>query len=101
MSRFLEAIGIHAMTNREALMEELDALDDEAFLRVMFGEQYSRKNGINLFMLLDGMVCEKCKAAHGGKCSYDENNPDSCTFDIKAWISQPYTHERLLPEVTA
>ena len=28
MSKFLEMLGIHAMTNREALMEELDALDD-------------------------------------------------------------------------
>ncbi|MBR6905982.1 MAG: hypothetical protein IKN33_03415 [Selenomonadaceae bacterium] len=31
MSKFLEAIGIHAMTNREALMEELDLVTDAAF----------------------------------------------------------------------
>lgn len=101
MGKFLESIGLHAMTNREALMEELDALDDDTFLCVMFGEQYSRKKGINLFMLLDGMTCEDCKASHGGECAYVEGKPDSCTFDIKAWISQPCTHERLLPEVTA
>ena len=101
MGKFLEAIGLHAMTNREALMEELDALDDDAFLCAMFGEQYSRKKGINLFMLLDGMTCEDCKAAHGGECAYVEGKPDSCICDLNTWISQPCRRERLLPEVTA
>lgn len=35
MSKFLEAIGLHAMTNREALMEELDQVTDEAFPRYL------------------------------------------------------------------
>lgn len=33
MSRLLEIIGIHALTNREAIMEELDALSDEQFAK--------------------------------------------------------------------
>ena len=31
MSRLLELIGLHVLTNREAIMEELDALSDEEF----------------------------------------------------------------------
>lgn len=31
MSRLLEIIGLHVLTNREAIMEELDALPDEQF----------------------------------------------------------------------
>ena len=31
MSRLLELIGLHVLTNREAIMEELDELSDEQF----------------------------------------------------------------------
>ena len=33
MSRLLEIIGLHVLTNREAIMEELDALSDEQFVK--------------------------------------------------------------------
>ena len=33
VSRLLEIIGLHVLTNREAIMEELDALSDEQFAK--------------------------------------------------------------------
>ncbi|MBQ3478201.1 MAG: hypothetical protein IJH25_08525 [Clostridia bacterium] len=33
MSRLLEIIGLHVLTNREAIMEELDGLSDEQFAK--------------------------------------------------------------------
>ena len=35
MGKFLEFIGLRIMTNREALMEELDQVTDEAFPRYL------------------------------------------------------------------
>ena len=94
MSKFLEAIGIHAMTNREALMEELDALDDATFEYMVLSRQS------DLPEILESAKCRDCKKEHGGKCPLDDDD-DACVLKLNDWLSQPCTHERLLPEVTA
>ena len=80
----LNAIGIRAMTNREALMEELDALPDGAFERAMDNIELSDK--------LSLMMCEDCKEDHGGQCL--EENCERRISD--GWLSEPCRHERLI-----
>lgn len=94
MGTFLEAIGIHAMTNREALMEELDALDDEAFEHMILSRQS------DLPEMLEGIKCNDCLEQHNGKCPAPGDD-DRCVITLPEWFSQPCRHEKLISEVTA
>lgn len=87
----LNAIGIRAMTNREALMEELDAIPDDTFEDVL--------DAINIGTALQVALCDDCKAIHGGVCPLE--NDEKCPHRLKDWLSKPCRHERLLkfPEV--
>ena len=86
MSRFLEAIGLHVMTNREALMEELDALDDEAFEKAL--------DSVSISDQLGNAMCADCEATHGGKCPYESD--DECPHRLKDWLSQPCRRKQLI-----
>ena len=87
----LNAIGIRAMTNREAMMEELDAIPDSIFEEVL--------DTINIGMALGNAMCDDCKAIHGGVCPLQDD--EKCEHRLKDWLSKPCRHERLLkmPEV--
>lgn len=93
MSKFLEAIGLHAMTNREALMEELDAVDDATF------ELLVLDSGTELPETLYAIMCSECRKQHGGNCPAPSDDP--CAITMAEWLSQPCRRERLLPEVKA
>ena len=93
MGRGLEAIGIHAMTNREAFIEELDAMTDSEFDHFVAHTRFDAD--------LDRSCCLDCKAAHGGECIHQEDNADCKDYKRVCWWSKPCRHERLLPEVTA
>lgn len=86
MSRFIEFLGLHAMTNREALLEELGELDDAAFVRVVFGD------GAGLRETLEGVMCGDCEMNGMGE------RPDcvTCGRELTDWLSEPCRHERLL-----
>lgn len=94
MSKFLEMLGIHAMTNREALMEELDALDDTTLDYMVLSRQS------DLPEILESAKCRDCKKEHGGKCPAPGDD-DPCVISLADWLSQPYQCERLIPEVKA
>jgi len=84
MSKFLEMIGVHALTNREALMEELDALPDAAFEAAF--------DTIDIAEQLSLKMCEDCKSDHGGKCH--QKNCQRRLHD--GWLSEPCRHEQLI-----
>lgn len=94
MSKFLEAIGIHVQTNREALMEELDELDNETF------ELMVLDCNSHLPDTLESIKCGECKEKHGGKCPAPGDD-DPCVISLADWLSQPCQCERLIPEVKA
>jgi hypothetical protein len=94
VSKFLEMIGLHALTNREALMEELDALNNDTFERMIL----SRES--DLPEVLEQIKCDDCKKQHGGKCpAPDDDTP--CVITLSEWMSQPCEHESLISEVKA
>ena len=96
MTKVLEAIVLHAMTNREALMEELDDMTDEAFNEFLNGHPIADQK-------LEAICCAECKSRHDGKCPRHDDDDGRCSdyFNRIEWLSQPCTRERLLPEVTA
>lgn len=88
----LNAIGIRAMSNREALMEELDAMPDPVFVDVL--------NAVNIGDSLRDAMCDDCKAIHGGVCPLQ--NDEDCEHRLWEWLKKPCRHDRLIkiPEVT-
>lgn len=92
MSKFLEMIGLHALTNREALMEELDALNDDTFDRMIL----SRES--DLPEVLGEFKCQDCKKKHGGNCPASGDD-DPCVTSMAEWLSQTCEHESLISEV--
>lgn len=90
MSKILEALGIHALTNREALMEDLDELDNRTFEYLVLSCMSCLTEHIHKAM------CDDCKDQHGGECP----NPDdsTCPTTITDWLSMTCTHESLIPE---
>lgn len=92
MGKFLEMIGVHALTNREALMEELDALNNDTFYRMIL----SRES--DLPEVLDKFKCQDCQKRHGGKCPAPGDD-DPCVTSTAEWLSQTCEHESLISEV--
>lgn len=92
MSRILETIGIHAMTNREAIIEELEAMSDTDFDRFI-------KNVAGIGDHICEILCTKCKAKHDGHppCEFDDN-ADCGEFDQVRWWSQPNTEDLNIKE---
>lgn len=81
----LDFIGVQAISNRDALMEELDALPDTAFEKAM--------NSVDIADKLSHMMCADCKADHGGKCI----NDGECKRRLSdGWLSEPCRHEQLI-----
>ena len=91
MEKLLEFIGVCAMTNRDALMEELSALDNDTFERMIL----SRKS--DLPEVLEKIKCDDCKKQHGGQCPVPDDN--ACATSMNEWLSQTCEHESLLLEV--
>lgn len=94
MEKFLEFIGLRAMTNRDVLMEELDTLNNDSFERMVL----SRKS--DLPEVLAKIKCDDCKKQHGGKCLAPGDN-DPCITSMDEWLSQTCEHESLILEVPA
>lgn len=92
MSNFLEFLGIHAMTNREALMEELDALDNEDFERLVLDCNSPLPEALNT------IKCNECKRRHDGKCPAPGDD-DECIVTMDSWLSETCYGESLLSEV--
>ena len=90
MGKLLEAIGVHTLTNREALMEELDKLDDETFVYMVLSRMSDLPENI------EDARCQDCKAEHGGLCVNLDDEP--CPISTAEWLSMPCTHERLIKE---
>ena len=68
------------MTNREKLMEELAALDNDAFVFVVLSRNASVPEDIQAFVCLD------CKAEYGGHCP-DPDGP--CALSMEDWLDRP------------
>lgn len=89
MSKFLEWLGVRAMTNREVLMDDLDRLDDATFVRVIVNDDLSE--------LLDGIRCRECRQCHGGTCPQTlGGRDDNCLYTLEDWLAQPCKHEHLI-----
>lgn len=89
MSKFLEWLGVRAMTNREVLMDDLDRLDDATFVRVIV-------NG-DLSEMLDGIRCRECYQCYGGTCPQTlGSRDDNCPYTLEDWLSQPCKHDHLI-----
>ena len=87
MSKFLEWLGLHVMTNREALIEELVGLSDAEFAHMIMGGNSALPG-----MLMRAM-CRDCKAGSDGACPHPNGG---CTRTIDEWFAEPCMHERLL-----
>ena len=85
--KLLTLIGLPAMTNREALMHDLDALTDAQLAKVL--------NESTIDLALDKIICQDCKDEHGGKCPREK--PDGpCVIDMAEWLAKPCKHDNLL-----
>lgn len=91
MSKFLEKLGVHVMTNREALMDELDELDADAFVKLVLDSDSSLPGE------LLSIKCHECHQQHGGKCPKPDDG--DCVMTMAEWLSQPCTRRRLISEV--
>lgn len=79
--RFLNLIGLRPMTNRDALMEELDALDSDEFDYLVL----SRLSDLPCH--IDSIICESCKERHDGKCPVADG--DGCITSAVEWLDEP------------
>ena len=93
MSRFLEILGVHAMTNREALMEELDALEDADFEHLVLDCDSPLPEALNR------IKCHDCMRLHDGKCPAPGDD-DECIVSMESWLAQTCHCESLLWGVT-
>lgn len=86
--RFLNLIGLEAMTNRDLLLMELGAMDAEAFDHQVLSCMSDLPERV------EAAHCEDCKAQHGGVCI----NPgdDACTYTTAIWLDEPTTREAIL-----
>ena len=87
--RFFNLIGLEAMTNRDLLLMELDAMDAEAF------EHQVLSRMSDLPERVEAAHCEDCRAAHGGQCP--QPGDDECTYHVAQWLDEPTTREAILP----
>lgn len=88
MSKFLEWLGLHVMTNKEALLEELNELDGAAFEHMVVSRQSDLPD-----RLFEAM-CADCKTRYGGKCPHPGDN--DCHYEMADWLAEPCKHERLI-----
>ena len=74
------------MTNREKIMAEINAMDDEQLADLLLGSEYSNT--------IANEVCGDCEAELG-PCTY-ENVDDTCQLSEANWMRKPCRRERLL-----
>lgn len=91
MGKFLEFIGLRAMTNRDALMEELDALDNGAFYKMMCENRVA--------VIMESYQCEDCKQRFG-ECPCP-NGETPCRVTTEDWMDWKCSREKLISEVPA
>lgn len=90
--KLLTLIGLPPVTNREAIMQEIEALSDEEFDRFIGGHT-------KLDVYVDGVVCEKCKEAHGGCIRTDDSESCSRAFNRIDWLRKTNTEDLNIREV--
>ena len=80
---------LNTITNREKLVQELAATDDETFTRII---AFATDQAVGHLM------CRDCEAEHGGECPRaDDEEP--CEIDFIDWFRMPCTREHLLDEI--
>ena len=77
------------MTNRDKLMEELDALSDAALYDAM------ADNHVNIAINI--ARCADCKAGHGGRCAFYDDD-DHCPATFEDWMEAEARETAILPE---
>lgn len=84
--RALDLIGLERMSNREVLLEDLAALDNEQMYRMLADNRLTR--------VIDDLHCEDCHRLHGGKCPKPDS--DDCVISVEAWLDMPCERPRLI-----
>lgn len=87
--RFLNLIGLEAMTNRDLILMELAEMDADALYGALADNKLTRR--------LDDLKCADCHRLHGGECPCPDN--DACALPLEDWLDMPATRERLLEAV--
>lgn len=90
LERFLHLIGIDRYTNRDELMDELEKLPDEDFIRLL--------GRCDLSDMVTRASCVECKAANGGKCVHQGDNEYCGEFDPVAWLNRTWVGTRIITE---
>lgn len=73
------------MTNRDKLLSEIDRLDGEALFRML--------GHVALADRLSDLLCQDCRAMHGGACPSPGDN--GCP-EVADWLGWPCTHETII-----
>lgn len=71
-------------TNRERIMQELAAMDNQTFYRVLDG---------NADPAITDRLCRACTDRHGGKCPLGE---EDCLLWDGSWLEDEWLGEALL-----
>lgn len=81
-------------TNRGKLLMELSQLSNAQLGDALFGKANDR-----LLERLDGMSCRACKAAHGGRCPYDDDTDIDATDcpKLAEWLGMEADGKALIP----
>jgi len=74
------------VTNREKIMAEINAMDDEQLADFLLGSEYGNA--------LSFEVCGDCEAEYG-PCPYHDEG-DRCNLSEAEWMNKPCRRERLL-----
>lgn len=94
MGKFMELIGLREITNREAIMEEIEQLSDEEFKKLI---------GLccKLDEHIDQCICQACKADHNGTCLHPENESTCPCYNQIEWLNKPNTADLNIKEILA
>lgn len=90
--KFLDMIGLRLITNREAIMEEIEQLSDEDFKKLLgFCCQLDSH--------IDDCICQTCRAEHGGSCLHEENEEPCEYYKPLEWLNKPNTVDLNIKEI--
>lgn len=76
------------MTNREKLMEELNALSNDAFYMMLADNRLTRA--------MDDAQCDYCKA-HVRRCPSQDCDDVPCPVSLSDWLNLPNAGAPILP----
>ena len=90
--KLLNLIGMEPVTNRETIMEEIDRLTDEDFVKLI---------GMccKLDSHIDEIICRACKSDHEGICLHPESEGTCPCYKPVEWLSKPNTENLNIKEI--